>query len=186
MILRTLHFKCIVAALLLSWTISSPVLADQARIDDLLGQLKEAEPGMAERIASEIQTEWSKSGSPAIDLLLRRGQDALEAEDPALAAEHLTAAIDHAPDFAEAYSARANAYYRLGLIGPAIEDLRVALVLNPQNFYALRGFGVLLEEMGRTEDALAVFRQVHDIYPSESGTAEAIYRLERMFEGQAL
>ncbi|MDG1116595.1 MAG: tetratricopeptide repeat protein [Flavimaricola sp.] len=186
MILRTFHFKCIVAALLLSWGISTPVLADQARIDDLLSQLKEAEPGMAERIATEIQTEWSKSGSPAMDLLLRRGQDALEAGDPGLAAEHLTATIDHAPDFAEAYSARANAYYRLGLVGPAIEDLRVALILNPQNFYALRGFGVLLDEMGRTEDALAIFRQVHDIYPSDPGTAEAIDRLERMLEGQAL
>lgn len=183
---RSAHFKYTVAALLLSWGISVPALADQARIDDLLGQLKEAEPGMAERIATEIQTEWSKSGSAAMDLLLRRGQDALEAGDPGLAAEHLTAAIDHAPEFAEAYSARANAYYRLGLVGPAIEDLRVALILNPQNFNALRGFGVLLEEMGRTEDALAILRQVHDIYPSEPGTAEAIDRLERMLEGRAL
>ena len=83
--------------------------------------------------------------SAAIDLLLRRGQDALEAGDAPAAIEHLTAAIDHAPDFAEAYAARAGAYYLTNRAGPAIDDLRQALVLNPHHWEALSGFAIVLE-----------------------------------------
>jgi hypothetical protein len=50
-------------------------------VDALLDRLAEAEPGEAGRLVSEIFVEWSKSGSPAIDLLLKRGQDALETGD---------------------------------------------------------------------------------------------------------
>ena len=182
----TQHIKCIVAALVASVGISLPALADQARIDDLLRQLAEAEEPQAERIAAELQNEWAKSGSAAIDLLLRRGQDALEEGAPEVAAEHLTAAIDHDPGFAEAYARRAAAYYQLGLVGPALDDLRQALVLNPDNFIALRGFGVLLEEMGRSEDALEVLERVLAAYPADSDTAEAVRRLSLALEGQSL
>jgi tetratricopeptide (TPR) repeat protein len=180
------QIKHIVAALALAVGFSGPVAADQARVDDLLGQLQSAEPGQADRIAREIGTEWSKSGSAAIDLLLRRGQDALDAGDPALAAEHFTAAIDHAPDFAEAYNGRANAYYLEGYIGPALDDLRQTLVLNPQNFIAMRGFGVLLEELGRDEAALEVFHRVLDLYPTEESTLAAVERLELRLGGRSL
>lgn len=182
----THQIKCTVAALAASVWISLPAAADQARVDDLLGQLAEAEGQQAERIVAELQNEWSKSGSAAMDLLLRRGQDALEAGEPVTAAEHFTAAIDHTPDFAEAYSRRAAAYYQAGLIGPALDDLRQALVLNPDNFVALRGFGVVLEELGRYDDALEVFTRVQEVYPADQDTAAAITRLELMLEGQAL
>ena len=186
----THQFKCIVAALIAAVGISLPALAaaqsDQARINDLLAQLTQAEGVQAERIAAELQNEWAKSGSPAMDLLLRRGQDALEAGDPVTAAEHFTAAIDHAPDFAEAYARRAAAYYQSGLMGPALDDLRQALVLNPDNFIALRGFGVLLEEMGREADALEVLKRVQAAYPADPDTAEAVRRLGIALEGQTL
>ncbi|SMY08690.1 tetratricopeptide repeat protein [Flavimaricola marinus] len=182
----THQIKCIVAALTASVWFSIPAAADQARVDDLLAQLSQAEGIQAERLVAELQNEWSKSGSAAMDLLLRRGQDALEAGEPVTAAEHFTAAIDHAPDFAEAYSRRAAAYYQSGLIGPALEDLRQALTLNPDNFVALRGFGVLLEELDRKEDALEVFLAVQEVYPADEDTAAAIARLEMMLQGQAL
>lgn len=170
---------------------SIPASADQAainqeRVDDLLAQLSEAEGQQASRIVTELQNEWSKSGSAAMDLLLRRGQDALEDGEPVTAAEHFTAAIDHAPDFAESYSRRAAAYYQSGLIGPALSDLRQALVLNPDNFVALRGFGVLLEELERYDDALEVLQTVLAIYPADDDTAAAIARLELRLTGQAL
>lgn len=180
------HFKYAVAALLLAVGFSTPLHADQARIDDLLSQLGSAEAPQAGRIAAELQTEWSKSGSAAMDLLLRRGEDALEEGVPEVAAGHFTAAIDHAPDFAEAYVGRANAYYLLGYVGPALDDLRQALVLNPHHFVALRGFAVLLEEMGRPEAALEVFHRAQAVYPADPGTMEAVERLETMLGGRTL
>jgi tetratricopeptide (TPR) repeat protein len=137
----TIHFKCIVAAVVMAVGFSLPAAADEAKLDDLFRQLSTAETAdAATLIQNEIFIEWSKSGSASVDLLLQRGQDAIEAGDPVLAAEHFTAAIDHAPDFAEAYHGRATAYYMSGRIGPALDDLRQTLILNPRHFGAMRGF----------------------------------------------
>ena len=181
-VLADLHKHIVAGAALAVW-ISGPVRAEESVVEDFLRQLQEAPPGQAERIVGAIQTEWSKSGSPAIDLLFRRGQDAIEAGDYPLAAEHLTAAIDHAPEFAEAYSARANVYYRMGHLGPALDDLRQTLALNPQNFLAMRGFAVIMEELERPEDALELYGRVLAFYPAD---LDAQARIRQALLGEAL
>jgi tetratricopeptide (TPR) repeat protein len=157
-----------------------------SRVDDLLAQLKAADDQNAPLIEAQITAEWSKSGSPAMDLLLQRGQDAIEAGNPTRAVEHFTAAIDYAPDFAEAYNGRATAYYLTDDIGPALADLQTALTLNPQHFGALKGFAIILEELSRPEDALDVYRQVLAIHPQDADVAGAVDRLVKSLEGQTL
>jgi len=77
---KHLH-KSIVAALLLGVWISSPLAAQSQaqseRLDLLFEQLLNAEPDEVARIEGQIISEWGKSGSAAMDLLLRRGEDAL-------------------------------------------------------------------------------------------------------------
>lgn len=182
----TSHFKCIAAAFALAVGFSLPVVADEARVDDLLNQLREAEGIQAARIAVEIQNEWSKSGSAAFDLLLRRGEEALEEGNHLAAIEHLTAAIDHAPEYLEAYAHRAEAYYLNDDIGPAIDDLAYVLARNPRHFSAMQGFGVILYEMGRTQDALEVLRQVLEMYPADEVSQQWVTALEIELEGRAL
>ena len=160
--------------------------ATGSRVDDLLAQLLTADDATAPLIESQIAAEWSKSGSPAMDLLLQRGQDALDRGDAPRAVEHFTAAIDYAPDFAEAYNGRASAYYLTEDIGPAIADLQMALTLNPQHFGAMKGFAILLEELGRPADALTVYRQVLAIHPQDADVADATDRLVKTLEGQTL
>jgi Tfp pilus assembly protein PilF len=166
---------------------SLPLAADEAKMADLFGQLAEAESVDAgHRIEQVIIAEWSKSGSAAIDLLLQRGQEALNEGDAVLAAEHFTAAIDHDPTFAEAWHGRATAYYLSGQIGPALDDLRQTLILNPQHFGAMEGFAIMLEEMERPEQALEVWRQVHEIHPTQVDANAAIDRLELALGGRTL
>lgn len=164
-----------------------PRQTPEEREADLLRQLREAEdPRAATLIEGELRTMWSRSGSAAVDLLWTRGRDALEAGDPQAAIEHLTAAIDHAPAFAEAYVGRAAAYYLTNRAGPAIDDLRQALVLNPHHWEALQGFAVLLEELGREEDALEVWRRVTDIHPQNPVARTSVDRLEIALGGRTL
>lgn len=184
--IRSHRFNYIVAALLLAVGFSSPLAAQTARLDELFTALKDADAENSARLEGEIRTEWGKSGSAAMDLLLRRGEDALEAGLPDEAVEHLTALVDHAPDFAEGYSARAAAYYQLGLIGPALDDLRQTLVLNPRHFGAMFGFAIILEELGRPEDSLEIFRQIEQIGPNLPDLALSIDRLTLQLEGQEL
>ena len=180
--------SAVTAMLLALWL--SPAAAqptDAAREADLLRQLAEAEtPYAAGLVATELKALWSRSGSPSVDLLVKRGQDALAAGEAEAAIEHFTAAIDHAPDFEPGYAGRAAAYYATGRIGPALDDLRQALVLNPADFEVLQGFAVLLEELRRPEDALEVWGRVADMNPQGGEAAQAVERLTLSLEGTAL
>ena len=182
------HFKSTLTSFALAVGFSLPLAAQEApsRLDRLLGELAEAEPGEDRRLVEQIFVEWSKSGSPTVDLLLSRGQEALEAGDHRLAVDHFTAAIDYAPDFAEAYHGRATAYYLTDQIGPALEDLAMVLRLEPRHFRAMRGFAVVLEEMGQKREALEVLRQVRLLHPADPETLAAQERLAEELEGRAL
>ena len=187
---RPASFKSAVAAFLAVVCLASPLAAqqtDEERETDLLEQLSAAEnPQAAFMIEGELRTLWSRSGSAAIDLLLRRGKDALEGGKPEEAVEHFTAAIDWDPRFAEAYVGRAQAYYLSNLVGPAIDDLRQALVLNPRQWEALMGFAAVLEEVGLEEDALEVWHRVHDMHPQNPEASAAVDRLEQQLQGLSL
>ena len=163
-----------------------PAAAQDTSLDDLFRALKQADAVDAPKIVDKIWREWSKSGSPAMDLLLERGRRAIEAEDTTRAIEHLTALIDHAPDFAEAYHARATAFFNAGLYGPALDDLRMALALNPRHFGALTGLALILEDLGRREAALEAWRAVQALNPQQENLKSALSRLEREVEGPAL
>lgn len=182
------HFlKNTVASVLAIVMFSLPLTAaEDARLDRLFAELLEAEPEQAVKVAREIELEWSKSGSAAMDLMLRRGRDALEAGETALAIEHLTALTDHAPDFAEGWYARAVAYTRAQLFGPALEDLERAIALRPRHFGAIYGLGVILEELGRPDMAQEAYEAVLAIHPTQSESIAAIARLKPFLSGRDL
>lgn len=174
-------------ASLLAILLAFPAPAARAEdLDALFSRLKEADAAEAQRIERLIWIEWSKSGSPAMDLLLQRGRQALEAGEIELAISHFTALIDHAPDFAEGWNARATAYFQAGLFGPAVADIAQALRLNPRHFGALSGFGMILEATDRPKEALEVYRAALAIHPNLQSVIDAVARLERDAAGENL
>lgn len=154
-------------------------------VDELLGELARPDLERWQRVERQIVSEWSKSGSAAMDALLARGRDALSEGDAEAAIEHLTALTDHAPDFAEGWHARATAYFQAGHYGPAMEDLARTLALNPRHFGALAGLGAILEETGRDAQALAAYRAAQAIHPHQPGIRRAVERLEARVSGRA-
>jgi tetratricopeptide (TPR) repeat protein len=183
---RTRFLNRVVAALLPFLLVFPALAQDAARLDDLFARLKDSDEGAAGRIEREIWSEWSKSGSAAMDLLLKRGRDAMQAGDLPAAIEHLTALVDHAPDFAEGWNARATAYFQAGLFGPSVADIARTLELNPRHFGALSGFGMILESTGREAEALEVYRAALAIHPHLDGVLDAVKRLEAKAAGQDL
>ena len=180
---RSLIHNCIVAAFLL---MAPPALADQARLDDLFQQLQTATDEEASQITDNIWIEWSRSGSPAMDLLLKRGRDAMAAGLPQLAIQHFTALIDHAPDFAEGYNARATAYFQSGDLGPSVSDIARTLTLNPRHFGALAGLGAIFEQLDEPAKALEVYKAALAINPHMPDIKDAVKRLETSLGGQDL
>lgn len=181
---RALH-NCIVATLLVL-SLTAPLRADEARLDDLFQQLQTATDEEAGAITNNIWMEWSKSGSAAMDLLLKRGHDAMNAGFPMVAIEHFTALIDHDPNFAEGYNARATAYFQTGDLGPSIADLARTLTLNPRHFGALSGLGMIFEQLDEPEKALEVYQAALAINPHLPDVRDAVKRLEISVGGQNL
>jgi tetratricopeptide (TPR) repeat protein len=157
-----------------------------ARLDALHAELVEPDRDDWMRIEAEIIGVWSRSGSDAMDLLLRRGQDAIEAENWTAAVEHLSALVDHAPDFAEGWNARATAFFMMGQFGLALGDIEEVLRLNPRHFGAVAGLGAILEAMGDADLALEAFRAAQALHPHRPEIVHAVERLERRRGGADL
>ncbi len=152
-------------------------------MDALFAQLAQPE-GEGWRIAeSDILREWSRSGSPAMDLLLKRGEEALDHGDTATAIGHLTALTDHAPDFPAGYQTRAAAYATAGQFGPALADLMRTLQLEPRHFAALTQLGAMLEDSGDDTRALEAYRQSLNIHPHQQEAIDGVARLEQKQSG---
>ncbi|MEO1680018.1 MAG: tetratricopeptide repeat protein [Pseudomonadota bacterium] len=180
-----------VAALLISAVsgVAFPAFAqgaDTAEVDRLLEELAKPEQPGWEQIEDQIAREWSKSGSPAMDLLLQRARDAMEDDDNETAIGHLTALTDHAPEFAEGWHTRATAYFRAGYYGLALDDIRQALLLEPRHFGAMIGLATILREFGDRERALEVLRMAQEIHPHRPNVNDGIEELSVMLEGEAL
>lgn len=189
------NLKAIVAAISLTVTPAavSPVWAQQAPVNlsalgeaALLDRLREVDPKEAMAVDRELQALWSKSGSPAMDLLLRRGRDAMERGEWGVALDHLTALTDHAPEFAEGWSERARAFFHADRFGPAVADLERALALNPNDYNAIFALGQVFEYFGDPTRAYAAYERAKAIHPHHEEVTKALDRLSVEVNGQSL
>jgi len=179
--IRTRLLNLVVAAALCGFP---AIAAAQPSSDELLDRLSQPDLRNWDVVEQQVYQAWSRSGSASTDYLLRRGRDALEAEDLEAAYDHLTALTDHAPDFAEGWNARATLLFRMGAYGPSIADIQRVLALEPRHFGALQGLGVILERIGREEDALDAYHAAHALNPHMERVEEAIERLAPKVEGR--
>lgn len=155
-------------------------------VEALLSEL--AQPGQARwmRLERQILREWGRSGSATIDLLFQRGQAALREGRAQAAIGHFSAAIDHAPGFAEAWNGRATAWFLANRLGPSLSDIEQVLRMNPRHFGALAGLGIILEQLERSDEALAAYRASLAVHPHQASVREAVARLELASQGQSL
>jgi len=177
------HHKCIVTALALTVMITLPAAAKAGEIDDLFAQLQAIpadQVAQSARIVDQIGAIWADSGSASMDLLLERGQKALDEDDTQAAIDHFSALVDHAPEFAQGYYSRAMAYFQAGYYGPALADLRVTLALNPRHFMAMQGLAYIQEETGEPKKALETLRAVLKLNPNDADVQKAIAHLKGM------
>lgn len=177
--------KPAVAAFAFALTLA-PIGVVARPVADILAELQNAEPAAAKRLADEARREWARSGSAAMDLLLKKGRDAAERGDWGEAVEHFTALTDHAPDFAEGWHMRATAFYNLDKYGPALADLERALALNPEHFEAIGGLAVILERLGLLDEAFEAYLRVQALHPHHAKAKDAIDRLEPVVRGRSL
>lgn len=158
-------------------------LREREDLDLLFQELAQPDGETWARAETDILRIWSRSGSASIDLLVKRGEAALDAGDFPAAIGHLTALTDHAPDYANGWYLLGVAYYLGGNTGPALADLARVLSLEPRHFAALTQLGVMLEELGQDERALEAYRASLKLHPHQQDAADAVTRLQEKNKG---
>lgn len=156
------------------------------KLNELLAQLADAKAADPRALQREIAELWSESGSDSMDLLLYRGREAIDAEEYDKALEHLTALVELAPDFAEAWNARATVNFLRDEYWDAVADIQRTLALEPRHYGALMGLASMLERTGDEKGALAVMREAVRVNPHMEGAQETIDRLAPLVDGRDL
>lgn len=151
---------------------------DTVKVETLMEELAQPNLPTWQSVEDRILRIWSRSGSDTADLMLKRGQDAMEAENFDAAIAHLGALTDYAPDFAEGWNARATAFYLKDEFGLALADIHVALSLNPNHFGALTGLGVIYGEMGRPDLALRALEMARELNPHRPNIIQMIEQIQ--------
>ena len=138
------------------------------------------------QISATVEKLWRLPGGDTVNLLVERGDMALQKNESEKAIKFLDAAVDLAPDYAVAWNKRAFAHARLGHTDAALGDWRRVLALEPNHFRALEGMGKYLLDAGEKKGALKAFEQLLKVFPRMEGLKTATEELRKAVEGQGI
>jgi tetratricopeptide (TPR) repeat protein len=140
----------------------------------------------AGQIEEEVWGAWMFSGSPTVDMLMVRAQDAIEGDDLDRARDMYDRAILIKPDYSEAWYRRALLFFNDGKYDEAIADLEGALRGEPRHFGAWIGLGAIFESIERPEAALRAYRKALAVHPFAAAAKQGESRLVIAVEGRPL
>lgn len=201
--MRTLLSSCVLAAAAAAFVAGAaaqpaPARPDPAGIpstrapgrantlDDLFARLAaSADEGEARGIATLIERRFARSGSDTADLLMSRAGEVLS-DDPALAIELLDRVTQLKPDWAEAWSRRAAAFWRLDDPVDALADLNRALTQEPRNFNAWLALGHLRMAADDKKRAIEAYRKALALHPHLADAKRIVERLAPEIDGRDL
>jgi Flp pilus assembly protein TadD len=160
---------------------------DAMSLDDLFVALHAAKSERSAKVyETEIQKRFHASGSDTADLLLSWAVEAMNGDDNTLAMDVLDQLVLLKPDFAEAWNKRATAEFLEKDYGASLSDIRRALALEPRHFGALSGLGIILEDLGREEEAMDAYKRALALNPQMKSVRESLDKLEKKADGRAI
>jgi tetratricopeptide (TPR) repeat protein len=109
---------------------------------------------------------WTRSGDAAIDALMAKATEAMQAGRYQEAIKLLDQIVTKKPDFAEGWNRRATVYYLAGELRKSIADCDQVLQRNPGHFGALSGLGQIYLQLQDEETALKWFRRALEVNPN--------------------
>jgi tetratricopeptide (TPR) repeat protein len=168
---------------------AEPGAADQndPRLDELFARLGEVESrskGLA--LSRKIWSIWYEHGNPAVERVMRQGHQALRVGEPGVALTLFDQAARLAPDYAEAWNARATVHYHLGNYAKSLDDIERTLDLEPRHFGALSGRGLCYSALDKPDKALTAFEASLALNPHQPGTRQRVRNLRDKVEGREI
>jgi tetratricopeptide (TPR) repeat protein len=157
------------------------VMADADRLVAHLGDDDAPVRQLAEAALWQI---WSRSGDRAIDALLLRGVEQMEARQLVEALATFSEVIRRKPAFAEGWNKRATAYYLLGQYELSIKDCDEVMKRNRHHFGALSGYGQIYLALGDPDRAQPYLERALKVNPNMAAVAATILMIERHREAR--
>jgi tetratricopeptide (TPR) repeat protein len=179
--------RAVLAALVLLPAAAAAQPRRELSVDQLFEALKLAPTDEAARaVEAQIWQAWLQQGSPAVQLLMRRGMRHLHARALDDALEDFDAVIALAPEIAEAWNKRATVYFLRGEYDNAARDIAETLAREPRHFGALAGLSQVHEARGDLIAALRAYEAALAIHPRLPGADERLKELRRKALGEGI
>lgn len=152
---------------------------DDPRLDALFAELQATQdPAEGGRLGRRIAEIWHDSGNPEINGLMREGRRQLDDGNLLAALKRFERVTEAAPGFAEGWTKRAQVLYQMGDFAAAETHLARVLELEPRQFLALAGLGLVHLQLGRVEAARAALEEALAINPHLTGVRRKIEELK--------
>ncbi|TPW32305.1 hypothetical protein FJU08_04660 [Martelella alba] len=166
------------------------VLADESEdgsLDLLFSSLKKTrDADEAATIAARIDEDLDYSDSATIRLLIAWSDDARNQQHPAAALDFLSEAIALDPEDPAGRRKRAQLHYADHNYHKSMDDLQAVLALEPRDIGSMALMATILEQSGRTEQALSVWRHYLDIYPADRKVAAHVDAEDEKLAGKRI
>ena len=175
--------------LLLTILLAASVRADQNLpvLDELFASLNGALEGTtAAAITGEIWAAWLQHDDAEVRAAMEAGIRDMDARRLRDALGRFDAAIDLAPDFAEAWNKRATVYYLMGDFAASSADVVETLRLEPRHFGALTGQGMMHFQERNIDLALLYFRRALAVNPHIDNVRRYVEFLSRGRDKKAI
>ena len=121
---------------------------------------------------------WTRSGDRAIDQLMARASEDMQAGRHAEAIGVLNTVVEQKPEYAEGWNRRATVHFLAGDYRRSIADCDEVLKRNPGHFGALSGLGQIYLALGDLEKALHWFRRALEVNPNMLGVEMNVRMIE--------
>ena len=162
-----------------AWIAANGAMADAGLLHE---RLRDESPLVRAYAEQGLWLLWSRSGDAALDRLMARGVDEMQAARYAEAVKTFSQVIERRPEFAEAWNKRATVYFLAGEHRKSIADCHEVLKRNPRHFGALSGMGQIHLQLDEPGAALVWFRRALEVNPNMLGVEMNIEALERLLK----
>jgi tetratricopeptide (TPR) repeat protein len=132
---------------------------------EALAALRGDDPARAAQAEATLWAMWCRSGRTDLDTRLAEAVAAMERRDFARAERLLTALVEAAPAWAEAWNKRATVRYLAADYVGAIADCQETLARTPHHFGALSGQGLCHMALEQYGPAAVMFRRALLVHP---------------------
>ena len=157
----------------------------QVVTEHMMTALQQATDSIAASIIeAHLRVYLLKTATPAVSLLVERGNRELSASQAGEAITDFSSAIDLQPELAELYRLRALARFQGNDYAGAVRDLEQAVHTEPRDFVAFDDLSHMAEQHGDAKGAYTAWKKLLELDPKTEGGDARLDELRRKAYGQ--